>query len=63
MNFKSYFGILLILIASISFLLAGTELVTRGPLIAAGLSLAMLVIIISVFAMIYGLLTSKRTLE
>lgn len=63
MNSKKYIGILIVLIASISFLLAGTGTVTSGPWIAAGLSFAMLLIIGSVFAMIYGCVTAKRTIK
>lgn len=63
MKLKNYIGILIVAISSISFLLAGTEVMTSGPLIAAGLSLGMILIIISVIAMVYGLLTSKRTLD
>ena len=60
---RNIIGIFIITLSSISFLLASTEVVSSGPLISAGLSIGMLLIIISVFVMIYGLLTSKRTLE
>jgi|GEM_PF-5076803 len=62
MKLRNILGIIIITLSSISFLLASTEVVTSGPLISAGLTIGMLLIIGSIIAMIYGLLTSKRTL-
>ncbi|MBW6517977.1 MAG: hypothetical protein K0A89_05695 [ANME-2 cluster archaeon] len=63
MKSRNIIGIIIVTSSSISFLLAGTNVVTSGPLIAAGLSLGMLLIISSIFVMIYGLLISKHTIE
>lgn len=54
-------GFVITAIAIVSFLLAGSGLVTEGPLISAGLSLGLLLVICAICMMIYGLVTSKRT--